>query len=147
MKNANKIFKLVMLVLMIVSLVLLVWGFLTGFESNNGAAVDVLLYWAYAILGITILTLVVFGLVIGAKNDPKSLVKLGIGLVAVAVVCFIAYLLAPGKMPIQWNNAKLPTPGELKLTDTVLNLTYFTGVLSILAIVVGEIAMAVRNKK
>ena len=147
MKNANKIFKLVMLVLMIISLVLLVWGFLTGFESNNGAAVDVLLYWAYAILGITILTLVVFGLVIGAKNDPKSLVKLGIGLVAVAVVCFIAYLLAPGKMPIQWNNAKLPTPGELKLTDTVLNLTYFTGVLSILAIVVGEIAMAVRNKK
>ena len=147
MKNYNKLFKLVMWVLVVISVVLLVWGFLTGFEANDGRAVNVLLYWAYAILGLAILAVVVFGLIISAKNDPKSLVRLGVGLLVIAAVCFIAYLIAPGKMPLQWTNAKLPTASELKLTDTILNLTYFTGALSILAIIFGEIMMAIRNKK
>ena len=147
MKNYNKLFKLVMWVLVVISVVLLVWGFLTGFEVNDGRAVNVLLYWAYAILGLAILAVVVFGLIISAKNDPKSLVRLGVGLLVIAAVCFIAYLIAPGKMPLQWTNAKLPTASELKLTDTILNLTYFTGALSIIAIIFGEIMMAIRNKK
>jgi 4-amino-4-deoxy-L-arabinose transferase-like glycosyltransferase len=147
MKNYNKLFKLVMWVLVVISVVLLVWGFLTGFEANDGRAVNVLLYWAYAILGLAILAVVVFGLIISAKNDPKSLVRLGVGLLVIAAVCFIAYLIAPGKMPLQWTNAKLPTASELKLTDTILNLTYFTGALSIIAIIFGEIMMAIRNKK
>ena len=136
-----------MWVLVVISVVLLVWGFLTGFEANDGRAVNVLLYWAYAILGLAILAVVVFGLIISAKNDPKSLVRLGVGLLVIAAVCFIAYLIAPGKMPLQWTNAKLPTASELKLTDTILNLTYFTGALSIIAIIFGEIMMAIRNKK
>jgi len=147
MKNYNKIFKLVMWVLVAISVILLVWGFISGFEANDGRGVEVLLYWAYAILGIAILAVVVFGLIISAKNDPKSLVRLGVGLLVIAAVCFIAYLIAPGKMPLQWNNAKLPTASELKLTDTILNLTYFTGALSIIAIIFGEIMMAIRNKK
>ena len=147
MKNYSKLFKLVMLVLIVISVVLLVWGFLAGFEANDGRAVEVLLYWAYIILAIAVLAVVVFGLVISAKNDPKSLVRLGIGLLAIAAVCFVAYLLAPGKMPLQWTNATLPTAAQLKLTDTILNLTYFTGALAILSIIVGEIVMAVRNKK
>ena len=68
--NSTKLFKLVMLVLIVISVVLLVWGFLTGFESNDGRAVEVLLYWAYAILAIAVLAVVVFGLVISAKNNP-----------------------------------------------------------------------------
>ena len=147
MKNYSKLFKIVMLVLVVISVALLVWGFLAGFEANDGRAVEVLLYWAYIILAIAVLAVVVFGLIISAKNDPKSLVRLGIGLLAVAAVCFIAYLLAPGKMPLQWNNAKLPSASQLKLTDTILNLTYFTGALAILSIIVGEIVMAVRAKK
>ncbi|MBQ3722484.1 MAG: hypothetical protein II851_02115 [Bacteroidales bacterium] len=147
MKNYSKIFKLVMLVLVIISVALLVWGFFAGFEANDGRAVEVLLWWAYIILGIAIAAVVIFGLIISAKNDPKSLVRLGIGLLAIAAICFVAYLLAPGKMPLQWNNAKMPTASELKLTDTILNLTYFTGALAIISIIVGEIVMAVRSKK
>ena len=147
MKDYSKIFKIVKWVLAAISVALLVWGFVTGFESNGGRAVEVLLYWAYIILAIAILAVVVFGLIISAKNDPKSLVRLGIGLAAIALICFIAYLLAPGKMPLQWNNAKLPTASELKLTDTILNLTYLTGAAAILSIIVGEIVMSVRNKK
>ena len=148
MKNYSKLFKIVMLVLVIISVALLVWGFLAGFESNDGRAVEVLLWWAYIILGIAVAAVVIFGLIISAKNDPKSLVRLGIGLLVIAAICFIAYLLAPGKMPLQWNNnAEVPTASELKLTDTILNLTYFTGALAIISIIVGEIVMAVRSKK
>ncbi len=147
MKNYSKLFKIVMWVLVIVSVALLIWGFLTGFEAKDGQAVNVLLWWAYIILAIAIAAVVVFGLIISAKNDPKSLVRLGIGLAAIAAICFVAYLLAPGKMPLQWNSAKLPTEGQLKLTDTILNLTYFTGALAIVSIIVGEIVMAIRNKK
>ena len=145
--NSTKLFKLVMLVLIVISVVLLVWGFLTGFESNDGRAVEVLLYWAYAILAIAVLAVVVFGLVISAKNNPKSLVKLGVGLLAIAAICFVAYLVSPGNMPLQWNNPKLPSAQQLKLTDTILNLTYLTGGLAILSIIVGEIVMAIRNKQ
>ena len=143
----NKIFKIVMWVLVAISVAILVWGFITGFEANEGRGVEILLWWAYIILALAIAAVVVFGLIISAKNNPKSLVKLGIGLVVIAAVCFIAYLLAPGKMPLQWTNAKLPTAGELKLTDTLLNLTYLTGGLAILSIIFGEIMMAVRAKK
>jgi phosphoglycerol transferase MdoB-like AlkP superfamily enzyme len=136
-----------MLALVVISVVLLVWGFLTGFEANDGRAVEVLLWWAYIILGIAVAAVVIFGLIISAKNDPKSLVRLGIGLLAIAAICFVAYLFAPGKMPLQWTNAKVPSASELKLTDTILNLTYFTGALAIISIIVGEIVMAIRSKK
>ena len=147
MKNYSKIFKLVMLVLVIISVALLVWGFFAGFEANDGRAVEVLLWWAYIILGIAVAAVVIFGLIISAKNDPKSLVRLGIGILAIAAICFVAYLFAPGKMPLQWTNAKVPSASELKLTDTILNLTYFTGALAIISIIVGEIVMAIRSKK
>ena len=147
MKNYSKLFKIVMLALVVISVVLLVWGFLAGFEANDGKAVEVLLWWAYIILGIAVAAVVIFGLIISAKNDPKSLVRLGIGLLAIAAICFVAYLFAPGKMPLQWTNAKVPTASELKLTDTILNLTYFTGALAIISIIVGEIVMAIRSKK
>ena len=147
MKNYSKLCKIVMLALVVISVVLLVWGFLTGFEANDGRAVEVLLWWAYIILGIAVAAVVIFGLIISAKNDPKSLVRLGIGILAIAAICFVAYLFAPGKMPLQWTNAKVPSASELKLTDTILNLTYFTGALAIISIIVGEIVMAIRSKK
>ena len=147
MKNYSKLFKIVMLALVVISVVLLVWGFLAGFEANDGRAVEVLLWWAYIILGIAVAAVVIFGLIISAKNDPKSLVRLGIGILAIAAICFVAYLFAPGKMPLQWTNAKVPSASELKLTDTILNLTYFTGALAIISIIVGEIVMAIRSKK
>ncbi len=147
MKNYSKLFKIVMLALVVISVVLLVWGFLAGFEANDGRAVEVLLWWAYIILGIAVAAVVIFGLIISVKNDPKSLVRLGIGLLAIAAICFVAYLFAPGKMPLQWTNATVPSASELKLTDTILNLTYFTGALAIISIIVGEIVMAIRSKK
>ena len=137
-----------MLALMIVSLVILVWGFIKGYPesaaSDNGT-VDPLLYWAYIMLGIALFCVVVFGIMVAAMNNPKSLIKLLIGLVAIVVVCGIVYAVSKGA-PAVGLTTEQPDASTLKLTDTVLNLTYLAGGLAILAIIAGEIISAIRNK-
>ena len=134
-----------MLVLIVVSVVLLVLGFINGFESNGGKPVDTLLRWGYVMVGIALFSVIIVGLIISVMNNPKSLLKLLIALVAVAAVCAIAYVLAPGNPAVALTTDQ-PSEGILKLTDTILNLTYFAGGLAILSIIVGEIVKAVRNK-
>lgn len=145
MKNYAKTFKWMMLALIVISFVLLVIGFASGFEANDGAWTDVLLYWAYIMIGIALVATVVVGLWIGIKNDPKMLVKVGIGAVAAVVICLLAYLLAAGKPAM--GMLTQPDASTLKLTDTILNLTYFVGVVAIISIIVGEIRLAIINKK
>ena len=141
----NKIFKLGLWVLMIISVAILIWGFIVGFEEKDGFATDVLLTWAYIMVGLSVACWVVLGLIVGAKNDPKSLVRIGIILVGAAVVCGIAYLLAPANPAI--GREGVDSFATLKLTDTLLNLTYIAGGAAILAIIAGEIRMSIANKK
>lgn len=142
----NKIFKWGMVALILISVAILVWGFTVGFESNDGTAVDVLLRWAYILLGIALVAIILVGGVISAKNNPKFLVKAGLTLVVIAVVTLIAYFLASGADPVGYTGAAV-SAGTLKLTDTVLNLTYIAGAGAILAIIIGEIGMTITNKK
>lgn len=147
MKNLDKLFKWLMVALILVSVALLVWGFAAGYPATVGqpdATVEYLIYWAYAMVGLTLFCVVVIGLVVAAVNNPKSLVKLGIGLVVVAVVCGIAYVLAPAKPAM--GLLVQPEVSVLKQTDTFLNLTYFTGGVAIIAIIFGEIWGAIRTK-
>ena len=139
----NKIIKWGMLALILVSVGLLIWGFAKGFAGN---AVDVLLYWTYIMLGLAVFSWVVIGLIVGTKNDTKSLVKIGIVILGVAVLCFIAFLLAKGNPAMAYNGPEV-SAGTLKLTDTILNLTYIVGGAAILAIIVGEVRMAIASKK
>ena len=132
-----------MIALILVSVVLLIWGFTQGFGGN---AVDVLLYWTYVMLGITLVSWVIVGLVVGAKNDPKSLVKIGIVILGVAVLCLIAWVLAKGDPAVAYTGPAV-SAGTLKLTDSILNLIYIVGGAAILAIVVGEIRMSIASKK
>ena len=144
MKNYKKIFKWAMVLLLLVSVVLLVVGFAGGWKEGN---VDILLGWTYIMVGLALAAVVIVGLVIGTINNPKSLVKIGIGLVAVAVVCFIAYLIAPGDPALNLTTMEQPSDSMLKLTDTILYLTYFAGIVAVLSIVVGEVRLAITNKK
>ena len=141
----NKIFKWGLVALILISVAILVWGFAVGFETNDAKAVDVLLNWAYIMLGLALCAWIVIGLIVSVKNDPKSLVKMGVALVGVVAVVAVAFLLAKGN-PVP-GAAVTSTPGELKLTDTILNLTLIAGIGAVLAIIVGEIRMAIANKK
>ena len=80
-----------------------------------------------------------------AVNNPKSLIKLGLVAVVIAAVAFVAYLLAAGNPA--FGREGLDEVGTLKLTDTILNLTYFAGGVAILSIIVGEIRLAITNRK
>jgi len=136
-----------MLALVFISLIIVVLGFFKGYPdspANDNGSVDPLLYWAYAMIIIAIVCAVLVSVFIMAVNNPKSLVKLGIGLVVAAVICGIAYALAPGSQPVAYNGEAV-TNGTLKLTDTILNLTWFAGAAAILSIIVGEIASKVRK--
>ena len=140
----DKIIKWVLVALFIVGIVFSVYGFLVGFESNGNAPVDNILYCAYAFAAIALLAVVIGVVVIGGINNPKSLLKLVLGLVAVGAIVAVAYVLAPGTPAVGYLGEPV-SDGTLKLTDTVLNLTYFTFGLSILALVVGWIVGAFRK--
>ena len=142
-----KIIKIVLWVLMILSICVLVWGSIKGFEANDGAATDMLLYWAYIVLGIALVSVICIGLYVTATTNPKGLIKIGIAVVAAAVLFGICYLLASGAPAVGYSGAKLPTATELKMTDTILNLAYLVGGAAILSIIVSEVFMTIRNKK
>ena len=140
-----KFTKILLWVLMILSICVLVWGSITGFEAKDGAATNVLLYWAYIVLGIALFAVICIGLYVTATTNPKGLVKIGIAVVGAAVLFGVCYLLASGAPAI--NCSKAATDTELKMTDTILNLAYLVGGAAILSIIVGEVMMTIRNKK
>ena len=140
----GKIIKWILAALFIVGIVFSVYGFLVGFESNGNAPVDNLLYCTYAYAGIAILAVVFGVVVIGGMNNPKSLLKMALGLVAVAAVVAVAYVLAPGTPAVGYLGDPV-SDGTLKLTDTILNLTYFAFGVAILSLVVSWVVSATRK--
>ena len=104
MKNINKIFKSLMWLLFAVSVGILVWGMVKGFptsaaEGDNGT-VNALVCWCYIIIGIAAAFAVIFGVGVAIANDPKSIIRIGIGVVVAAAICGIAYALAPASPAI-----------------------------------------------
>lgn len=139
-----KIAKWISWALIIVSVAVLIWGAYAGFESNGGVAVDVLLRWGYTLLVTAVALVIILGIVLSAVNNPKSLIKLGLSLVVVAGIAFIAYATASGA-PLVGYIGDQPALPTLKLTDTLLNLTYLFGGLAIASIVLGEVLSSVRK--
>ena len=140
----EKIIKWVLAVLFVVGIVFSFYGFLVGFESNGNAPVDNMLYCAYAFAAVAILAVLFGVVVIGGMNNPKSLLKLLLGIVAIAAVVAVAYVLAPGTPAVGYLGDPV-SDGTLKLVDTVLNLTYLLFGASILSLIVGWIVGATRK--
>ena len=140
----EKIIKWVLAVLFVVGIVFSFYGFIVGFESNGNAPVDNILYCAYAFAAITILAVLFGVVVIGGMNNPKSLLKLLLGIVAIVAVVAVAYVLAPGTPAVGYLGEPV-SDGTLKLVDTVLNLTYLLFGASILSLIVGWIVGATRK--
>ena len=141
----NKLFKWCLVVLIVISAALIVWGFSAGFTTNDGQATDVMIYWAYAMVALGLLSWVVLGGIMSVKANPKSLIKGGIVLAGLAVIVLVAYFLAPAHPA--FGREGQDAVSTLKLTDTMLNLTYFAGVAAIVAIIAGEIRLAINNRK
>ncbi|MBQ8812371.1 MAG: hypothetical protein IJZ70_08690 [Bacteroidales bacterium] len=140
----EKIIKWVLAVLFVVGIVFSFYGFIVGFESNGNAPVDNILYCAYAFAAVTILAVLFGVIVIGGMNNPKSLLKLLIGIVAIVAVVAVAYVLAPGTPAVGYLGDPV-SDGTLKLVDTVLNLTYLLFGGAIVALIVGWVVGAIRK--
>ena len=145
MNKYSKIIKWVLLALLVLSIVVFIGAWIYGFEKNDGLAVDVLFYWTYAMVGLALISIICIGGWIGVKNDKKFLWKILAVLGGAAVVVLAVYFLSPGSEAL--GILEQPSKSTLKLTDTILNLTYLVGGLTILSIIVGEIVAGVRNKK
>ena len=140
----DKIIKWLLLALFIVGAVFSFYGFAVGFDTNGDAAVDNMLYCAYIYAGIAIAAVVLGVVVIGGINNPKTLLKLFAGLVVVAAVIAGAYFLAPGTPAVGYLGEPV-SDMTLKLTDTMLNLTYLLCGGALLSLVVGAIVSATRK--
>ena len=145
-----KLFKVILWGLMILSVGILLFGMIKGYpqphEADNGTVAP-LLYWAYIVIGLALLSVIGVGLYVRAKTDKKSLKGIGFVVVGAAVLFGICYLLASGAPAVGYSGARIPTATELKMTDTILNLAYIVGGAAILSIIAGEVFMTIRNKK
>ena len=140
----EKIVKWVLAALFAVGVVFSFYGFAVGFESNGDAPVDNMHFCAYAYAAIAILAVLIGVVVIGGINNPKNLLKLLAGIVVIAAFIAVAYVLAPGTPAVGYLGEPV-SDSTLKLTDTMLNLTYFLFGGALLALVAGWIIGATRK--
>jgi len=136
----NKIIKWIMWALMIVGVVLTIFVFTNG---GSDSSVNSLLYWTYAMLGIAVVA-IIYGIARDSVVAPKNLLKIVFVLVGAVVLVGVAYLLAPGTPAVGYVGEAV-SEGTLKLTDTILNLTYFALGVSIVAILASVVVDSIKK--
>ena len=107
-------------------------------------ATDLILYGTYAFAALTLLAVLIGVVIAGAISDWKFLVKLGIAVAIVGSVVTAAWLLAPGTPPVGYLGDPVE-PSTLKLTDTILNLTYMLLGATAVALIVGRMISLFRK--
>lgn len=136
----NKIIKWATWALMIVGIVLTALVFVDG---GSDSSVNGLLYWTYTMLALAIAS-IVYGIVRDSAVNPKNLIRIGIVLGGAVVLVGVAVVLAPGTPAIGYNGAPV-SEVALKLTDTILNLTYFAVCAAVLAVVASAVMDSVKK--
>ncbi|MBQ1842143.1 MAG: hypothetical protein II130_04085 [Bacteroidales bacterium] len=139
MKNISKI---IGWVLGIVGIVLGILCLANGGATNEGP-VNILLRYSYFLLIAAVVILLLLAIIQTAKNNPKGLIKALCVIVGVAALVAIAYALASSD-PIVSLKAQ-PSESTLKLTDTVMKLTYILGGVAIVSIIFGVIRNAINK--
>ena len=141
----KKIVKYIMWALLIVSVAVIGWGCLKGLTVNDAQAIDAILYWSYALVALSVLIILIFGIGISAAQNKKNLIKIIGVLVGLVALVALAYVLAPGTPAVGLVTDSPVSDGALKLTDTVLNLTYISCGAAIIAILFSAIKGSVRK--
>lgn len=135
----NKIFKITGWVLGLLGIVFGILAFV-----NEGSSVDLLLRYTYFLFFAAVVIWIGLAIFIAGRNNPKNLLKAAGVVVGVAALVVLAYVLSAGAPAL--NVKTQPTPQWLKLTDTMLLLTYVLGGAAIIAIIVGTVRDAINNK-
>ena len=135
----NKIFKITGWVLGLLGIVFGILAFV-----NEGSSVDLLLRYTYFLFFAAVVIWIGLAIFIAGRNNPKNLLKAAGVVVGVTALVVLAYVLSAGAPAL--NVKTQPTPQWLKLTDTMLLLTYVLGGAAIIAIIVGAVRDAISNE-
>ena len=135
----NKIFKITGWVLGLLGIVFGILAFV-----NEGSSVDLLLRYTYFLFFAAVVIWIGLAIFIAGRNNPKNLLKAAGVVVGVTALVVLAYVLSAGAPAL--NVKTQPTPQWLKLTDTMLLLTYVLSGAAIIAIIVGAVRDAINNK-
>lgn len=100
-------------------------------------SVDMMLNWAYIVLGIAIVCVVVFPAYTLALN-PKGAIRSLVGLLILLVVLGVCYALGSSDTVVTAGSV-YENPVQLKVTDMGLYATYIALAAAILSIIVCEI--------
>lgn len=112
-------------------------------DLSQPAFTDLLLYWSYALLFITIAVLIVFaivGFVNNLKINPKGALRSLLVLVAMVALLGITYSIGSGELlNIPGYEGSDNNPTTLKVTDMWIYSMYFMLAISIVAIFITPI--------
>ena len=117
-------------------------------DMSQPVFTDMLLYWAYALLAITIVALIIFaifGFIHSLKVNPKGAIRGLLVLLAMVVVLGVSYFIGSGELlNIPGYDGGDNNPGTLKVVDMWLFTMYFMLAISIGAVLISPILS--RNK-
>ena len=140
-KRENRPWKILELVLFLVSLVLFAIVFTAKPTTTDNVALDTFLYWIYALVFLALCVTLLFPL-FGAFKSKKKLLRLITLILGVVVVVGGAWLLAPGT-PIE--TKATVADGDFKFADTVLYVTYFVVCVAILSLIWSAARKAIKK--
>lgn len=140
-KRENRPWKILELVLFIVSLVFFAVVISANPKTTDSGALDTFLYWIYALVVFALCVTLLFPLV-GAFKSKKKLLRLVILILAVVVILGGAWMLAPGS-PIETN--AITKPNDFKLADTVLYVSYLAVIGAICALIWSAVRNAIKK--
>ena len=138
-KRENRPWKILELVLFLVSLVLFAIVFTAKPTTTDNVALDTFLYWIYALVFLALCVTLLFPL-FGAFKSKQKLLRLIVLILGVVVIVGGAWLLAPGT-PIE--TKATVAEGDFKFADTVLFVTYFVVCAAIVALIWSAIRKAI----
>ncbi len=138
---SKKLSNIVSIVLMVIGAAFGIYTWVVTGQTDDkiaqAATIDPLFIWTYILVAVAILALIIVPLPYMIKN-PKSLVKFGLGIVALGVVVLVAYILATDSpLPFIENAAEKNTWS--KWADVNIISMYILTVLALVAILLSSI--------
>jgi hypothetical protein len=105
---------------------------------------DIMLYVSYALVGIGTVVSVLLPL-IKSLDDPKSLMKSGLGVVAILALFFICYSISSNEVLPKFEGEPFNlTPATSQMVGGLMITTYVLTIIAIVGIVVTELNKAIK---
>jgi len=136
----NKLIRILYIVLLAVSAFLGILFYAGGTETDGTPVfTNTFILYAYILVGIAIVASLIFPLVQMITN-PKNAKKSLLGILAVAVVVFIAYIFSSSETLTFTGSdmEKYNVPSLLKKVDTGIITTYILAAIAIIAMIYSE---------